>query len=501
MQVLNKIIKFIDNNTKLSIFFILSIPFQILILNNYEVISYQDIFVCLKLLIILTVLFNIFNLINFVKKFRFENLISLLIIINILLNFAIFNNGFITFEIFIIIQVIFIFIYFYFFSKLKKIFNKIYKFVTITSALLILMIFFKFFNYDGKDYKNFFKNDYFTNLKLENKIDTYVIVPDGLMSFEKLKQNKFYNDNKYEQILRENDLTPLKSFSNYPTTFASIPSLLNGSLFKEDSRVEEKIFFKTIGRSSSVKMFLKNNYEVLWFENNWSGSKCNNNQFTCLQKKRVFNFVNNEIVLEYFKLININLYWSDKIYYLLNIKRKYHLDNITAMLKDYKYTKPVFVFAHIMIPHMPFLVDANCNPIYLNKSYTPTWSERKYFLQVECLKKQIIDFNNFIKSKNRPYLLIIASDTGWTFDDKIHPSLNPKALWPKSHFQNNIIISKKYVCFDKDKTVSNVEVLTMALYCSENKPHPIIDNYQFDAYYSKTGHVNINKFVKRSFSK
>ena len=85
---------------------------------------------------------------------------------------------------------------------------------------------------------------------------------------------------------------------------------------------------------------------------------------------------------------------------------------------------------------MPFLVDANCNPIYLNKSYTPTWSERKYFLQVECLKKQIIDFNNFIKSKNRPYLLIIASDTGWTFDDKIHPSLNPKALWPKSHFQN-----------------------------------------------------------------
>ena len=96
-------------------------------------------------------------------------------------------------------------------------------------------------------------------------------------------------------------------------------------------------------------MFLKNNYEVLWFENNWSGSKCNNNQFTCLQKKRVFNFVNNEIVLEYFKLININLYWSDKIYYLLNIKRKYHLDNITAMLKDYKYTKPVFVVLFLLL--------------------------------------------------------------------------------------------------------------------------------------------------------
>ena len=59
MLVLNKIIKNIYNNLNIGIFFILSIPAQILILNNYDVISYHDLLVCFKLLLILTLLFNL----------------------------------------------------------------------------------------------------------------------------------------------------------------------------------------------------------------------------------------------------------------------------------------------------------------------------------------------------------------------------------------------------------------------------------------------------------
>ena len=84
---------------------------------------------------------------------------------------------------------------------------------------------------------------------------------------------------------------------------------------------------------------MKNNYEVLWFENSWIGSKCLNSKFTCPQKTRILSFADNEIVLEYFKLININMYWSNKILRLFNFKKKYHLDNITEMLKDHEYTK------------------------------------------------------------------------------------------------------------------------------------------------------------------
>ena len=501
MLTLNKIIKILYNNINISIFFILSIPAQILILNNYDVISYHDLLVCFKLLFIFTVIFNLIRIFSFVRKFYPEYLLNILIILNILNNFFVFKNAFINFEIFFAIQTIIILIYFYFFSKIKIYLYNFYKFIKVMSGILICITLFNVFDNSGLTSKNFFKYDYFSDLKLKNKIDVYLIIPDGMMGFEKLKEYKYYNDNNYENILKDNNLTPLKSLSNYPTTFASIPSMLNGSIFKENTKVDEKIFYKLNSHSASINMFLNNNYEILWFENTWAGTKCNNNDFTCPQKKNFLNFTDNEIILEYFKVLNINVYWGDRILKWLNIKRKYHLDSITDMLKIKKYTKPVFVFAHLLLPHQPFKVDENCNPIYLNSQISNEWSEKKYFIQLECLKKQIINFNNFIKSKNRPYVLIFASDTGWTFTDSQNPTVNIETRWKKNSFQNNIIMNDDYVCFDKNKIITNAEILLLAIHCSENKSPPPMENLQFDAYYAKTGHKDSARFVKRNFIK
>lgn len=501
MLVLNKIIKNIYNNLNIGIFFILSIPAQILILNNYDVISYHDLLVCFKLLLILILLFNLIRFFSFVRKFYFEYLLNVLIVLNILLNFILFRNGFVNFEFFFIIQVIIISIYFYFFSKIKIYLYNFYKFMRVMSVVLICITLFKNTNQDNFTNKNFFKYDYFSDLKLNKKKDVYLIVPDGMMGFDKLKENKYYNDNNYENILKDNNLTTLKSLSNYPTTFASIPSMLNGSIFKENTKVNEKTFYRLNSRSSSVNMFLNNNYEILWFENTWAGTKCNNNRLTCPQKKNFLNFADNEIILEYFKIININVYWSNIIFKALNIKRKNHLNNIIDILKVKKFNKPVFVFAHILLPHPPHTVDENCNPIYLSSEISSKFSEKKYFIQLECLKKQIINFNNFVKSKNRPYVLIFASDTGWTFNDNQNPTVNIETRWKKSSFQNNIIINDDNICFDKNKIITNVEILLLALHCAENKSLPPLENTQFDAYYAKTGHKDSERLIKRNFIK
>jgi len=501
MLVINKIIKNIYNNLNIGIFFILSIPAQILILNNYDVISYHDLLVCFKLLLIFTLMFNLIRFFSFVRKFYLEYLLNMLIVLNISCNFILFRNGFINFEYFFIIQAIIISNYFYFFSKIKIYLYNFYKFMKVMSVVLICITLFKTFNSAEVINKNFFKYNYFSDFKLNKKVDVYLIIPDGMMGFDKLKENKYYNDNNYENILKDNNLTSLKSLSNYPTTFVSIPSILNGSIFKENTKVDEKTFYKLNSQSSSVDMFLKNNYEVLWFENTWAGTKCNNNRFTCPQKKNFLNFTDNEIILEYFKVLNVNVYWSDKVLLFLNIKRKYHLDNIAEMLKIKKYTKPVFVFAHILLPHQPHRVDKNCNPTYLNPEISKQWSEKKYFVQLECLKKQIVNFNNFIRSKNRPYVLIFASDTGWTFTDSQNPNVNIKTRWPKSSFQNNIIINDDYVCFDKNKIVTNAEILLLALHCAEDKSPPPMENTQFDAYYAKTGHKDSGRLIKRNFVK
>ena len=50
----------------------------------------------------------------------------------------------------------------------------------------------------------------------------------------------------------------------------------------------------------------------------------------------------------------------------------------------------------------------------------------------------------------------------------------------KSSFQNNIILNDDYVCFDKNKIVTNAEILLLALHCAEDKSPPPMENTQFD---------------------
>lgn len=63
-----------------------------------------------------------------------------------------------------------------------------------------------------------------------------------------------------------------------------------------------------------------------------------------------------------------------------------------------------------------------------------------------------------------------------------------------------IIVNKEIVCFDKNKSVTNVELLPFLIACSENKNLPNIDNRYFDVFYNK-GHDGRkrNKFRKRLF--
>ena len=324
------------------------------------------------------------------------------------------------------------------------------------------------------------------------------------MHMEELKKNNFYQDNNFEKTLEENGLQLLNSTTNYPTTFTSIPSTLNGSLFPDNIEIVEKQFYNLSQNSNFINMLLKNDYKIYWFENTWAGTKCINNKFICPQKKNINTFFDNEIVNEYLKIININYTWNEKILKVFNIEKRFYLDKIQDTMQNIynnkKFENPRYIFAHLLIPHQPIRVDEECVPNYLtgkNNSY----NENSYFISLECLKKQIISFHNFAKKQKRPFIFIVGSDTGWTFDDRVNPNVNTKLdEWPKEHYKNMIIVNKEIVCFDKNKSVTNVELLPFLIACSENKNLPNIDNRYFDVFYNN-GHDGRkrNKFKKRLF--
>ena len=492
--------KFVTNNYLIP----LILPALMLVNNNKDVVTLNDIYVISIVILILFFLILIIRFFNFCNRYRLDNFFSIAITVNIAINYLYYNNDLVKFYQFFILNTAICGIYFLLFKKYKIKLNRLSSFINITIVFFFFITVFNFSSEAGYEEKLKSKQNYFQNTRLKNTPDIYHIIPDGLMHMEELKKNNFYQDNNFEKTLEENGLQLLNSTTNYPTTFTSIPSTLNGSLFPDNIEIVEKQFYNLSQNSNFVNMLLKNDYKIYWFENTWAGTKCINNKFICPQKKNINTFFDNEIVNEYLKIININYTWNEKILKVFNIEKRFYLDKIQDTMQNIynnkKFENPRYIFAHLLIPHQPIRVDEECVPNYLtgkNNSY----NENSYFISLECLKKQIISFHNFAKKQKRPFIFIVGSDTGWTFDDRVNPNVNTKLdEWPKEHYKNMIIVNKEIVCFDKNKSVTNVELLPFLIACSENKNLPNIDNRYFDVFYNN-GHDGRkrNKFKKRLF--
>ncbi len=479
---------------------VLILPALILINNNTEVVTFGDLYLISIIYVSAFIAVSILRFFNIFKKFDIVSFLNFFLIINIVSNYIIFKNNFIEIEYYLLIFLTSLIIYVLTKKKYEFIFDKFSKFIQLFILIFVVITCVSMFI--KKDIENSikFENNYFENLKLTVKPDIYHIIPDGYMSPNVLKNYDFYIDNKFEDSLNKNGLYLLDSRNNYATTFASIPSMLNGSIFDENTKVYETEFYKLPNNSSFTKMLLENNYDIMWFQNTWNGTKCINTDFICPQNRDISNIFDSEIVIEYFKLINVNLFWYEKILAFFEIKKKYHLDKIQNTISKVKMKNPTYVFAHILLPHQPFKVDEKCNPIYLS-DFSPKWTKKHYFTQTACLEKQILNFYKFVKKQGRPFIFIISSDTGWTFNDEPeNPTLYNNVKWSENQFKNVIIVNKEAICFDKENVITNAELLPYLIACSENKQIPIIKNSLFDAYYWKTGHPDGRKFIKRSFN-
>jgi hypothetical protein len=478
------ILKFLSNNY----FIPLTLPALVIINNNQEVVTLNDIYVISIVVLILFFLIFFVRFFKFCNQYRLDNFLSIAITLNIATNYLYYNNSLVKFYQFCILNVAIFGVYFFLFKKYNVILNKLCSFINITILFFLFITVLNFSSESGYEEKLKSKENYFKNIKLKNTPDIYHIIPDGLMNIAELKRNKFYQHNNFEKTLEENGLQILVSRSNYPTTFTSIPSILNGSLFPEDIKIVEKQFYNLSQNSNFVNMLLENSYKIYWFENTWAGTKCINTRFICPQKKIINTFFDSEIVFNYLKIININYDWNEKILKIFNIKKRFYLDEIQDTMQNVYNKKnsedPRYIFAHLLIPHQPIKVDEECTPNYLTGKNN-TYNEESYFISLECLKKQIITFYNFAKKQKRPFIFIIGSDTGWIFDDAKNPTVNLKLdTFPEEQYYNMIIVNKEIVCFDKKRIVTNVELLPFLIACSEKRDLPRIDNRSFDVFYN-----------------
>jgi len=295
-------------------------------------------------------------------------------------------------------------------SKITTIMN-IIGFVVLLSIITQIGIFYIEHNATVDEVKSYF--DIEIPIVNENqKPNIYFIVLDSYPGESRL--NGFYNyDNSeyYEQLRERGFYLQTSTFSNYPNTEFSVPSMLNMNYV--DSIIKEKKFqnlllMKDLSIDSiAADIFRENDYQLFSYGvNDYTYLKHGEN--LCIKKSILKDDILNTFSEMYIPISSIRNFLE--IHYIAN-----HADNILCTIESLKNfnpdsNEPFFIYAHMMFPHGPYIFDSSGNII---DEVTENKKIKFAFLdQVKFVNKFSIEIIDSIQNKDPNAVIILTSDHG-----------------------------------------------------------------------------------------
>ena len=313
----------------------------------------------------------------------------------------------------------------FFIIKSKIDFKNITKIVNVISIVLIGMVILNISTYGISEIESYSTIDFELNnnsielQNMQNTPDVYYIILDEYGGHESMKYLNFDNSQFYEFLKEKNFIIPEKSTSNYPMTHFSIPSTLNMKYVNDLSNIlgeDSKTFLplrEMLYNNQVIKNFKSLGYEIVIFE---SGFVPPENfvlvdDIVCLEQgieSVLLNAVAKTSMIGYF----VERYEEGKI-----------RDRINCTFSEIKTIgnnkdEPIFVFAHMLIPHPPNVFGPNGEEVIPgNPISSEIWDEEIAYLdQLKFTNNEIIKVIDKILDENEESIIIIQSDHGSGFN-------------------------------------------------------------------------------------
>ena len=260
----------------------------------------------------------------------------------------------------------------------------------------------------------------------DNLRDVYHIILDSHASTAVLKQYFNYDNSDFENFLKEKGFfIPEFSFSNYYMSHASIPSILNMDYIHSNviSAEENRMLFPaTLDGNAVVKNFERNGYEIISITNEMNLDPSKNSTKVCggdVRSLRMLVFYLDTTPFKFFKSMifsaldkTSNSEQGDITTQPLIENRICAFDELPNVRKNFSH--PMFVQAHIFMPHAPFIFDSKGNTINFRAlSYEQLPHAYLEQLQYTDVKIQEI-VEKLLDSEPKP-IIIIQSDHGVRF--------------------------------------------------------------------------------------
>ena len=247
-----------------------------------------------------------------------------------------------------------------------------------------------------------------------DKPDVYLLILDAYSGDVTLEKDYNFDNSKFKNELRDRGFFVQEpSYSNYPNTEFSLPSIMNmiyldflSEEFGKDSK--NKITAIELRKQNKVmEIFKENQYQIISFSGGLNVNMPIADKQLCgaiinLNSELYESFVYMYMPISYFRTQFFENYHTDALECLFSTVKNYSDDN------------PSFVFGHMSLPHSPYIYDSEGNrvqDIYIHNRF----DERQrgaYLEQTIFTNKITIEMIDSIQQKDDSAVIIVMSDHG-----------------------------------------------------------------------------------------
>jgi len=248
---------------------------------------------------------------------------------------------------------------------------------------------------------------------VENKPNIYFIILDEYAGFIQLKNDFNFDNSNFSIELEKRDFfVGTESFSNYPNTSLSVPSIMNmiyldfipDKLGKDSKNI--RVVEKMINENNVMKILQSNDYKITTLDG-VVGRIPNTYLADVTLCSSIFDI--NPDIRKNFALVYVPIVGLQELVFSEVIRNK--LECSFSALIDFNEDpkNPDFVVAHLRFPHSPYIYDSFGNSVSINDR----GDKNAYLEQLKFANKKTLEIIDSIQERSSENIIIVISDHGY----------------------------------------------------------------------------------------
>jgi hypothetical protein len=252
--------------------------------------------------------------------------------------------------------------------------------------------------------------------------DVYFIVMDGYARADVLDHYYGYDNEPFISALRARGfVVPNRTSANYNWTFLSLASTLNMDYVQplfglriSPYSTDRAVVYEGIRNSTVAKFLREKGYRVLHLQSTWGATA--NNPYADRQLRCQTGMYADEFVRSFVEMTWLSAFHSRAGVDLASC----HLANFELLGGVAVDPGPKFVFAHFLLPHHPYLFDADGNVLrnaVVSNQFEfqkRLWEDKRaYVSQMQFLNGKVLaTIDRLLATSEKPPIIVLESDHG-----------------------------------------------------------------------------------------